>query len=593
MPRPILRPSPPFLTPVLRGCVYFVAATTALLISRFEGGLAFIWGANAILMAQLLTSRRKFWPGTLIACGAASAAATALFGVGPMGAIPMTVANLSESLIVALLCRRFVPDHRVVGSIRPLMVFIAALCGCANVVAGLLAAGVAAWLTPVPYGASFLQWYAGHVLGGLTLTPILILIKQGDFRRWAHDTSRREKAEAALLLGGFAGMATAVFSVPFPLLFLLLLPLVLIAFRVGQMGAAAALILLAGIGGPATLAGMGPLSVMAGSVGSHVQFFQFYLAASFLLSVPIAAELNARRRLSRLLQESEARYRAIAEHSGDVVLTVGIDGITRYASPAAQEQIGCAPELLVGHPAADLIDPQDREPVIAAHRAAVRQPGSVHCVEFRPAARSSEAYEWCEMVTRALVDERGVPNGVVATVRDISRHKARQRALQQQAACDSLTGADSRRAFLQKLDHAVERAREGARSCLLLIDIDHFKAVNDHYGHGAGDRVLTGFVERLSAGMDGDESIGRLGGEEFAILMPGRDLDEASRRCERLRALLREPIAAGGGLEIAVTFSAGLIELQGQAERSAMLEAADAALYQAKRSGRNCVRLAA
>ena len=592
MPRLTLRPYS-LIGSLMMGCVYFAAASGALLISRFEGGLAFIWGANAFLMAQLLTSRTRHWPRALIVCGAASGAATALFGIGPLGAIPMAAVNLSESLIVALLCRRFVPDHRVVGSTRPLIVFIAALCLCANVAAGLLAASVASWLTPVSYGASFLQWYAGHVLGGLTFTPILILLMQGEFRRWVRDTSPHDKIEAALLLGGFAGVTLAVFSSPMPLLFLPLLPLVLIAFRVGQMGAAAALILLAGIGGYATLAGTGPLSAMAGQVGGHVQFFQFYLATSFLLSVPVAAELNARRRLSRLLQESEARYRAIAEHSGDVVLTVGIDGITHYASPAAHEQIGCAPELLVGHPAADLIDPQDRAPVIAAHRAAVRQPGSVHCVEFRLAARSSDAYEWCEMVTRALVDERGIPNGVVATVRDISRHKARQRALQQQAACDSLTGADSRRAFLQKLDHAVEQAREGARSCLLLIDIDHFKAVNDHHGHGAGDRVLAGFVERLSAGLDEGESIGRLGGEEFAILMPGHDLAEAARRCERLRALLREPIAAGGGLEIAVTFSAGLVELHGKAERSAMLEAADAALYQAKRSGRNCIRLAA
>ncbi|BBD99070.1 sensor domain-containing diguanylate cyclase [Sphingobium amiense] len=592
MSRFTLRP-PSSLTPLLTGCVYFAAASAALLVSRFEGGLAFIWGANAFLMAELMTSRKQHWPRALIACGVASAAATALFGMGPWAAIPMAFINLAESLIVALLCRRFVPDHRVVGSIRPLMVFILALCGCANVVAGLLAAGVASWLTPVTFAASFAQWYAGHILGALTFTPILILLLQGEFRRWVRDTSRRDKAEAALLIGLFVAVTVAVFLSPLPLLFLPLLPLMLIAFRIGQIGTAAAIILLAGIGGVATIAGLGPIGAAAGHTGGHVQFFQFFLSISFLLSVPVAAELNARRRLFRLLQESEARYRAITEHSGDVVLTVGIDGITRYASPAAREQIGCAPELLVGQPAVDLVDPEDRAPVIAAHRAAMLQPGSVHRVEFRPVARSSDAYEYCEMVTRALVDERGIPNGVVATVRDISRHKARQRALMQAAARDSLTGADSRRAFLHKLDRAIAQAAEGERSCLLLIDIDHFKAVNDQHGHGAGDRVLAGFVQRLAAGLDGGESIGRLGGEEFAILMRGYSLEDASRRCERLRALLREPIPTGGGVDIAITFSAGLAELHGAAERSTVLEAADAALYRAKRSGRNCVRLAA
>src|SRR3546814_18264921 len=97
------------------------------------------------------------------------------------------------------------------------------------------------------------------------------------------------------------------------------------------------------------------------------------------------------------------------------------------------------------------------------------------------------------MVARAVVDERGLPTGVVSTIRDMSRHKARQRALQQVAALDSLTGADTRRAFLEKLEEEMLRVRHGARACLLLIDIDHFTAVNDCYGHGAGDRVLAGF----------------------------------------------------------------------------------------------------
>src|SRR3546814_8211467 len=142
------------------------------------------------------------------------------------------------------------------------------------------------------------------------------------------------------------------------------------------------------------------------------------------------------------------------------------------------------------------------------------------------------------MVARAVVDERGLPTGVVSTIRDMSRHKARQRALQQVAALDSLTGADTRRAFLEKLEEEMLRVRHGARACLLLIDIDHFKAVNDCYGHGAGDRVLAGFVERLRPGLRGGDSIGRLGGEEFAILLSGTDVVRASMICERLREIV-------------------------------------------------------
>ncbi|MBH1998749.1 MAG: diguanylate cyclase [Sphingomonadaceae bacterium] len=596
MQRPVLRHPSSLFAPILTGCVYFVVASLALMMSRFEGGLAFLWGSNAFLMAQLLTSRTRAWPQAIIACGIASGLATSLFGMGPLAAVPMAAINILESLIVAILCRRFVPDRQVTGSTRPLAVFIIVLCGIANVAAAAVAAMVAANLTPVSFGASWLQWYTGHVLGGLTFTPILILFLQGELGKWLRDSRPRVQLEAVALLALFAAITVHVFCFShYPLLFVPLLPLVLISFRLGQMGAAAAIIILAGIGGAATMSGFGPLTMLPGSTGVRTQFFQFYVALSFLLCMPVAAALNGRRRLFGMLQDSEARYRAIAEHSGDVVLDISVDGTIQYASPSATEQIGCAPELLVGQSVANLVDPQDRATVIATHRRALLQPGLTHKVEFRPLASASDL-DWCEMVSRAMVNERSQPCGVVSTIRDMSRHKARQRALQQVAARDSLTGADSRRAFLDKLDSEMVRARQGVKSSLLLIDIDHFKQVNDRFGHGAGDHVLTAFVERLRPGLRGGDSIGRLGGEEFAILLGDSDIDQASMVCERLRQALVAPIALAddaGGKAIRVTFSAGLVQLDGSSTRSVMLEAADKALYRAKHSGRNCMRLAA
>ena len=134
----------------------------------------------------------------------------------------------------------------------------------------------------------------------------------------------------------------------------------------------------------------------------------------------------------------------------------------------------------------------------------------------------------------------------------------------------------------------------GANACLLMIDIDHFKSVNDRYGHGVGDKVLSSFVERLRPGLRGGDSIGRLGGEEFAILLTGTDIQRASMVCERLRKMVSaQRISTVGSESIAITFSAGLVELDGRASRADLLDAADKALYRAKNSGRNCLRLAA
>ena len=231
--------------------------------------------------------------------------------------------------------------------------------------------------------------------------------------------------------------------------------------------------------------------------------------------------------------------------------------------------------------------------MIRSHRRALAHPGEVQTVEFRPASPVM-ALDWCEMVTRAVVDERGTPTGVISTIRDMSRHKARQTALQRAAATDSLTGADSRPAFLEKLEGEIRRTANGERSCLLLIDIDHFKSVNDRYGHIIGDKILTGFVASLRPGLRGMDSIGRLGGEEFAILLVGVDVHRASMICERLRAAVStHPMRTDTGEAISVTFSAGLVELKGAVGATELLEAADKALYRAKHGGRNCLRLAA
>jgi diguanylate cyclase (GGDEF)-like protein/PAS domain S-box-containing protein len=586
-------PSFPF-APVIAGVAYFLMASIALLSSRFEGGLAFIWAANALLMAELQTSETRHWPPVIAACGIASMISTALFGMGPAAALPMAIVNIAESLIVAILCRRFIPVHLADGSKRSLLVFILALCLPANMITGVGAALVASTLTPVTFSASWLQWYSGHVLGGLTCTPILTMLLQGQVSRWIKETSRSKKLEAMALLLLFAFVSIHVFFVArYPMLFLLLLPLVVISFRVGSLGAAGSVVLLAIIGGAATVTGHGPLNMVPGSMGERTQLFQMFLAFSFVFSMPLAAELNGRRRLFQMLQASEARYRAIAEHSGDVVLNVSVDGVIEYASPSAAEHIGCEPGVLIGRRAEILVDPEDRPEVIRAHRRALAQPGDVQTVEFRPSL-SAEGADWCEMVTRAMLDEQGLPIGVVSTVRDMSRHKARQRALQRVAAVDTLTGADSRWAFLEKLEQEIQRVARGSRACLLLIDIDHFKSVNDRFGHGVGDKVLSGFVERLRPGLRGGDSIGRLGGEEFAILLTGTDIQRASMVCERLRKMVSaQRISAGGAETIAVTFSAGLVELDGKASRSELLEAADKALYRAKHSGQNCLRLAA
>jgi diguanylate cyclase (GGDEF)-like protein len=161
------------------------------------------------------------------------------------------------------------------------------------------------------------------------------------------------------------------------------------------------------------------------------------------------------------------------------------------------------------------------------------------------------------------------------------------------ATIDELTGALVRRAFIARVETQLAAARAAKRKLsLAILDIDHFKAVNDEHGHAVGDQTLAHFVSLLSQGIRRTDFIGRLGGEEFAILFVSTGKTDAARLVDQLRTTVTAcptPIASGA---IACSFSAGVDEFVDGDTLTAVLARADAALYAAKAMGRNCVVVA-
>jgi diguanylate cyclase (GGDEF)-like protein len=159
---------------------------------------------------------------------------------------------------------------------------------------------------------------------------------------------------------------------------------------------------------------------------------------------------------------------------------------------------------------------------------------------------------------------------------------------------DPLTGAHSRQAMLVELEREAARARRtGAPLCLALADLDHFKRINDTLGHAAGDRVLSTAAGRLLSHVRPYDTVFRYGGEEFLLCLPNADLAAAAAICDRLRAAVAEaPVEIDGHGAVAVTASIGVAALQSGPVREA-IEAADRALYAAKRAGRDRVVAAA
>jgi two-component system cell cycle response regulator len=222
-----------------------------------------------------------------------------------------------------------------------------------------------------------------------------------------------------------------------------------------------------------------------------------------------------------------------------------------------------------------------------------------------PVVLITDAHE-TQMVFRAL--DLGVNDYIIrpidsnelrARVRTQLRRKLYQDRLRNMvtkavefAITDPLTGLYNRRYLDAHLRSALSRAAATEKPvCVLIFDIDHFKAINDAYGHDAGDDVLTGFSDRLRLGVRGIDLVSRYGGEEFLLVMPDTDAQFAASVAERLRSDVEKlPFTSSSGASIPVTVSIGIAEWQGLSDTpDILIKRADKALFAAKRAGRNRV----
>jgi diguanylate cyclase len=171
--------------------------------------------------------------------------------------------------------------------------------------------------------------------------------------------------------------------------------------------------------------------------------------------------------------------------------------------------------------------------------------------------------------------------------------RSRLARAERNASTDSLTGIGNRRGFSELLHGAVaEAGRRHEALSLLMIDIDHFKAFNDRYGHHVGDHVLRLVATALASLPGGAKAASRFGGEEFAVILPNVAVDDALALAERTRTALaaRRFIMRGSGETLSqITISIGVAELRSREPSENLVRRADAALYRAKRAGRNCV----
>lgn len=282
----------------------------------------------------------------------------------------------------------------------------------------------------------------------------------------------------------------------------------------------------------------------------------------------------------------------LVDHSPDALLIVSLQGIIIFANATCADLLGYQPEELVGQPP-EILVPKD---IAEAHG---RYRSAYHAAPTRRAMGRLNSLTALTKGGRiipvdiALSPITTAAYGIVTAVaiRDATAQRAFVRDLERLATTDPLTGALNRRSFENAFARESERCRRTDTALfVMMLDIDHFKMINDRYGHTAGDVALRALVSSCLSTLRKTDVFARIGGEEFAILSPASDVAEAITLAERLREdVIKISVPAGTG-SFGFTVSIGICcnRLGGETV-SDSLRHADEALYEAKRGGRNRV----
>ncbi|HEV2569097.1 diguanylate cyclase [Sphingomonas sp.] len=585
-----------FVAPALVTLCHFLIACASLTIARWSNGLAAIWLPNAVLLAYLLLTPRRRWTAAILGVIASGTAANTLGGAPlPLG-VAFGISNGAEPLLVAWLLqadRRNLDLERIDDLGRFVLALVLVDIGSATYAAAISSAFYAAEFAEV-----WISWFSSSFLGLAIFTPLLLIVAK---QRKAPRLTARDWREGFAVLALVAGFgAIGLTQSRWPLFFVMLPPVLIATFRLRAIGAAASVLLLAVMGTASIIAGLGSTAVGGGSFGERLILLQLFLAVAILTALPVAALLSQRDRYAATLRDREAQLASIVDAVSDVIFRTDAEGRWTYLNPAWEQLTGHAVEESIGRPVIDQVVEEDRDELRERMRGFTSGLFDTMRHQFRFRHESGD-YRWGEVQARRLQDAEGRMIGAAGIIVDISdrlavaalAEDARRRAEKEAeaalllAATDDLTGVASRRAFLTVLD---QHLRSEEPLAIALFDIDRFKLVNDRYGHAIGDEVLRGVAEIAESCIRERDLVGRLGGEEFAVLMPGASLAQTVAVGERLRRACEEAEHPFG---LTVTVSLGVAAAGEGVDSAALLRQADAALYRAKFEGRNCLRLAA
>lgn len=325
------------------------------------------------------------------------------------------------------------------------------------------------------------------------------------------------------------------------------------------------------------------------AVWAQDELYNAELARAFQLSqqnASLRAEIADRIRAEQALREIAVAL----ENAVEGIARLDAEGRYSTVNKAYADIIGSTPEDLIGAEWSITVHPDDLGLAKAAYQR-MRASGKSE-VEVRGLRKNGSVF-YKHIVMVGTYDEQNKLIGHYCFMHDITQRKQAEARLEHLALYDPLTGLPNRKLLDDRLQQVLSEAdREGHMVALLFIDLDHFKHINDSFGHGMGDRLLRAVADRFSAGLRAGDTIARLGGDEFAVVLPNiRHVDEVAGIVRKIQALLDAPFTVDGrDMHVSASIGITLYPLdEGDAE--SLIRNADTAMYHAKESGRNTFRL--
>ena len=297
-------------------------------------------------------------------------------------------------------------------------------------------------------------------------------------------------------------------------------------------------------------------------------------------------DITEQRRLRAEIDESEERYRLLAENSTDVVVRTK-NGIITFVSPSLLTTLLWWPEEWVGRPSSEFVHPDDIDQQTIDYSDPAHGVAGTARRRFLDAAGS---YHWVESHYQPFIDAAGQTDGYIAAFRIIDNVVEVELELERRARYDDLTGLLNRAEIIERLNAILVHPRRAGREiAVAFCDIDSFHQVNETHGHAGGDEALRCLAARFASVVRDDDLVARFAGDEILVVLPGvHDLDDAIVVAEKLRQQAVAPIRADEH-RISVSVSIGVTLAHSHESADSLIARADAAMFAAKAGGKDRV----